>query len=96
MSKTLVVSGWLPWWVLGVCGSYLLPSPAILPWIYAFFILLVLRVFTRWQVFLFGCALCAGIIFALWRTDSLLQNQWPLTDKASVQYYAYCKRYPAI
>lgn len=85
MSKTLVVSGWLPWWVLGVCGSYLLPSPAILPWIYAFFILLVFTVFTRWQVFLFGCALCAGIIFALWRTDNLLQNQWPLTDKASVQ-----------
>lgn len=85
MSKTLVVSGWLPWWVLGVCSSYLLPSPAILPWIYAFFILLVFTVFTRWQVFLFGCALCAGIIFALWRTDNLLQNQWPLTDKASVQ-----------
>ena len=85
MSKTLVVSGWLPWWVVGVCGSYLLPSPAILPWIYAFFILLVFAFFTRWQVFLFGCALCAGIIFALWRTDNLLQNQWPLTDKASVQ-----------
>lgn len=85
MSKTLVVSGWLPWWVLGVCGSYLLPSSAILPWIYAFFILLVFTFFTRWQVFLFGCALCAGIIFALWRTDNLLQNQWSLTDKASVQ-----------
>ncbi|WP_370579711.1 DNA internalization-related competence protein ComEC/Rec2 [Snodgrassella alvi] len=85
MSKTLVVSGWLPWWVVGVCGSYLLPSPAILPWIYAFFILLVFAFFTRWQVFLFGCALCAGIIFALWRTDNLLQNQWPLTDKANVQ-----------
>nr|WP_279118584.1 DNA internalization-related competence protein ComEC/Rec2 [Snodgrassella alvi] len=85
MSKTLVVSGWLPWWVLGVCSSYLLASAAILPWIYAFFILLVFTVFTRWQVFLFGCALCAGIIFALWRTDNLLQNQWPLTDRASVQ-----------
>lgn len=85
MTSMRFASAWLPWWVVGVCGSYLLPLPTILPWLYALVTLVVLTVWTRWQWCRFGCAISAGVIFALWRTDIVLQQQWPLTDKAQLQ-----------
>ncbi|PIT18531.1 DNA internalization-related competence protein ComEC/Rec2 [Snodgrassella alvi] len=85
MAKIRFACAWLPWWVVGVCGSYLLPQSVILPWLSALFILAVLIVWPGWQWCRYGCAICAGVIFALWRTDMILQQQWPLTDKAQLQ-----------
>lgn len=76
---------WLPWWVTGVCGSFLLPQAYIWPWIGVFFVLLILFVCSGWLWCRCVAALCAGVIFGLWRTDTVLQQQWPITDKAQLQ-----------
>jgi competence protein ComEC len=86
MAKIRFVCVWLPWWVVGVCGSYLLPQAGFLPWIGALFTLAILALWSGWQWCRCVCAICAGVLFALWRTDMVLQQQWPLIDKTKLQH----------
>lgn len=76
--------GWLPAWVVGVWLSFLLPDPGWIYWLGAVAGLVILLILWRWYWAMLLLALGLGVLFGLWRTECVLQQQWPLVaDKVS-------------
>lgn len=79
--------GWIPCWVVGIWLSFLLPSSLAQPiyWLIGCItgLLLARGLSFRWLACV--AMVCLGITFGLWRTQLVLQQQWPLEQARAVQ-----------
>ncbi|MCO6503879.1 MAG: DNA internalization-related competence protein ComEC/Rec2 [Snodgrassella sp.] len=83
--KENLAYAWLPWWVMGVCCSFLLPLSSYQYWVMATVLLGLMAIKPGWRWCRNGCLLCIGVMFAIWRTEAALTHQWPLSDKSDTQ-----------
>lgn len=73
---------WLPWWVVGVCGSFLLPQTYYAHWLTAAIVLGAMAFKRSWWWCRYACLLCVGVSFGIWRTEAVLQQQWPISGQS--------------
>ncbi|MDF7676039.1 DNA internalization-related competence protein ComEC/Rec2 [Neisseriaceae bacterium ESL0693] len=73
---------WIPCWVMGVWVSFLLPVFLAQPvyWLGAAVVGLVVLVWPPLRWLACVVAVCLGVAFGLWQTQTVLHQQWPLNQ----------------
>ncbi|WP_066569392.1 ComEC/Rec2 family competence protein [Snodgrassella sp. CFCC 13594] len=83
--NTLLRMPSLVWWVMGVCLSFLLPQPLLALWLVLASCIGMVALMWRRYFWLGWVALCLGLAFGVWRTERVLQQQWPMMDSPTAQ-----------
>lgn len=73
----------LPCWVAGVLLSFMLPAVPPL-WVWLAASALVLSAAWRWQAAVVAVCVLCGTAYGVWRTESALAHQWPVTRVENV------------
>ncbi len=83
--RPVKLAPWLSWWVAGVCLSFTLPQNNYQNWLIGILLTALLTMITKWKWCRNCCWFGIGVIFAMWRTQLVIQQQWPLNTKAEIQ-----------